>query len=209
MLRSEQVVLGHRRCVFFLRMPCGTAEWQVASSAPAVQVGKKSPAILPVHCGGAPKLSWHSPNHAGVLGLVDVVDSATRSRMMAGIRSKDTLPEMRVRQYLHATGMRFRLHDRELPGRPDIVLPKHGVAIFIHGCFWHRHQGCRYATTPSSNVAFWQHKFTSNVQRDTRKEELLRSHGWTPLVVWECETRSEEGLDNVFWTVLALSRDNA
>lgn len=120
---------------------------------------------------------------------MDVVDAATRSRMMSGIRSKDTKPEMTVRKYLHAKGFRYRLHSRTLPGSPDIVLPKFKVAIFVHGCFWHRHSGCRYATTPSSNVDTWKHKFMVNVARDRRKEAALEAAGWRVIVVWECELR--------------------
>lgn len=120
---------------------------------------------------------------------MDVVDAATRSRMMSGIRSRDTRPELTVRRYLHAHGFRYRLHARNLPGSPDLVLPKYRVAILVHGCFWHRHQGCRYATTPASNTERWQHKFDTNVKRDQRKEAQLRVAGWRVIVVWECELR--------------------
>lgn len=122
---------------------------------------------------------------------MDVVDAATRSRMMSGIRSRDTRPEMTVRRYLHAHGFRYRLHARNLPGSPDLVLPKYRVAIFVHGCFWHRHPGCRYATTPASNAERWQHKFDTNVERDRRKEAQLREAGWRVIVIWECELRKE------------------
>lgn len=120
---------------------------------------------------------------------MDVVDAATRSRMMKGIRSRDTQPEITVRKYLHAQGFRYRLHSRKLPGSPDLVLPRYRVAIFVHGCFWHRHQGCRYATTPSSNAERWKLKFDANTERDARKEAMLRAAGWKVLVVWECELR--------------------
>lgn len=120
---------------------------------------------------------------------MDVVDSATRSRMMAGIRSKDTKPEMMVRRYLHARGFRYRLHARDLPGSPDLVLPKYSVAVLVHGCFWHRHPGCRFATTPASNVEQWKVKFQTNVDRDARKLALLEEAGWRVIVVWECELR--------------------
>ena len=99
--------------------------------------------------------------------MTDVVDRATRSRMMSGIRGRDTKPEKQVRSFLHRAGLRFRLH-ASLPGKPDLVFPKHGAVVFVHGCFWHRHAGCRYATTPSSNVDFWQAKFDANVARDKR-----------------------------------------
>lgn len=120
---------------------------------------------------------------------MDVVDAATRSRMMKGIRSKDTQPEMIVRKYLHAQGFRYRLHARNLPGSPDLVLPKYRVAILVHGCFWHRHAGCKYATTPASNAERWKLKFDANIERDARKENLLHAAGWKVLVVWECELR--------------------
>lgn len=135
--------------------------------------------------------------------MVDVVDRRTRSRMMASIGPTNTAPEIAVRRYLHAAGLRFRLHDKGLPGRPDVVLPGHRVAIFIHGCFWHRHPGCRYATTPASNATFWHDKFKSNVRRDKAKRELLEQQGWTVLVVWECEARDGNRLDRLYWTVRA------
>ena len=122
---------------------------------------------------------------------MDVVDSATRSRMMARIRSKDTKPEMTVRRYLHGQGFRYRLHVRDLPGSPDLVLPKYRVAILVHGCFWHRHAGCRFATTPASNVERWNVKFRANMDRDARKLESLEKAGWHVIVVWECELRRD------------------
>lgn len=122
---------------------------------------------------------------------MDIVDLATRSRMMAGIRSKDTKPEMSVRKYLHAHGFRYRLHARDLPGSPDLVLPKYRVAIFVHGCFWHQHPGCRFATKPASNTERWQMKFQTNLERDTRNLAALQATGWRVLLVWECELRSQ------------------
>lgn len=122
---------------------------------------------------------------------MDVVDSATRSRMMAGIRSKDTKPEMAVRRYLHARGFRYRLHARDLPGSPDLVLPKYRAAILVHGCFWHRHSGCRFATTPTSNVERWDAKFQANIARDATKLASLEEAGWRVIVVWECELRRD------------------
>lgn len=135
--------------------------------------------------------------------MVDVVDQRTRSRMMASIGPTNTAPEVAVRRYLHAAGLRFRLHDRRLPGRPDIVLPGHRIAIFVHGCFWHRHPGCRYTTTPATNAAFWKDKFAGNVRRDKTKTELLEQQGWTVLVVWECETGDVARLDRLYWSVRA------
>jgi len=117
---------------------------------------------------------------------MDVVDRATRSRMMSGIRGKDTKPELAVRSFLHRAGMRFRLHAK-LPGKPDLVLPRYRTVVFVHGCFWHRHEGCRYATTPASNAGFWQEKFTGNVRRDERVKRQLEEEGWRVETVWACQ----------------------
>lgn len=136
--------------------------------------------------------------------MTDIVDAQTRSRMMAGIGAKDTAPELAVRRYLHATGLRFRLHPGRLPGRPDIIFPKAKVALFVHGCFWHRHPGCRFATTPKTRNAFWEDKFRRNVERDLSKADELSELGWTVLTVWECEVRNELLLDHLFWVVRSL-----
>lgn len=120
---------------------------------------------------------------------MDIVDTATRSRMMKGIRSKNTAPEMIVRKYLHGHGFRYRLHVRDLPGSPDLVLSKYRVAIFVHGCFWHRHDACKYATIPSHNADLWKKKFDINTARDAHKEGLLRDAGWTVIIIWECELK--------------------
>jgi DNA mismatch endonuclease (patch repair protein) len=137
----------------------------------------------------------------GANDLTDVVDPGTRSRMMRGIKGRDTKPEMLVRRYLHAVGIRFRLHARSLPGRPDIVIPGRRVAIFVHGCFWHRHMGCRFATTPASRREFWEDKFSRNVERDARKEAELEQLGWRVFTVWECETRDPSNLDRLAWRI--------
>ncbi|WP_353389059.1 very short patch repair endonuclease [Halopseudomonas sabulinigri] len=120
---------------------------------------------------------------------MDIVDQRTRSRMMAGIKGKDTKPEMAVRRYLHAFGYRFRLHREDLPGKPDIVLAKLKTCIFVHGCFWHRHIGCRYATVPKTREDFWSDKFRATVARDLRAIQALKDAGWRVLVVWECEIK--------------------
>lgn len=117
---------------------------------------------------------------------MDVVDPATRSRMMSGIRGKNTQPERAVRSFLHRAGLRFRLHGK-LPGKPDVVLPRYRAVVFVHGCFWHRHAGCRYATTPGSNIAFWQEKFAANKRRDAAVKRQLRRLGWRVYVVWSCQ----------------------
>lgn len=117
---------------------------------------------------------------------MDVVDQTTRSRMMSGIRGKGTKPELIVRSFLHRAGLRFRLHAM-LPGKPDLVLPRYRTTVFVHGCFWHRHAGCRYATTPQSNASFWQEKFAANVRRDAEVKRQLETLGWRVLVIWSCE----------------------
>lgn len=109
--------------------------------------------------------------------------------MMARVRGKNTKPELAVRRWLHAAGFRFRLHRADLPGTPDIVLPRMRLALFVHGCFWHRHPGCKRATTPKSRRDFWETKLTGNVERDRRNDGELRTLGWAVAVIWECETR--------------------
>jgi len=123
--------------------------------------------------------------------MVDVVDRITRSRMMAGIRAKDTKPELLLRHALHRLGLRYRLHVSGLPGRPDIVMPRHNAVIEVRGCFWHRHAGCAYATMPASNASFWSSKFSANVERDRRNCDALRAIGWKVAIVWECSIRNE------------------
>lgn len=136
--------------------------------------------------------------------MTDTVTPAVRSRMMSAIHGVDTAPERRVRSYLHAVGLRFRLHDRRLPGRPDLVLASRKVVIFVHGCFWHQHSGCRFATTPATRPEFWQAKFASNRARDVAVTERLTSHGWHVLTIWECEAGDEVALDSLAWAVLAV-----
>lgn len=109
-----------------------------------------------------------------------------RSRMMSSIRGKNTWPERVLRSLLFAKGFRYRLHVRKLPGAPDLVFPKHRAVVFVHGCFWHRHEGCRYTTTPRTNEEFWRQKFEGNVDRDGRHAAMLRALDWRVAVVWEC-----------------------
>jgi DNA mismatch endonuclease (patch repair protein) len=123
--------------------------------------------------------------------MIDVVDKPTRSRMMAGIRGKDTQPELGLRRALHRLGLRYRLHASELPGRPDILLPRHQVAIQVHGCFWHRHENCVYCTTPATNKKFWRSKFDETKGRDERNLEALRKLGWKVAIVWECSMKDD------------------
>ncbi|WP_064701333.1 very short patch repair endonuclease [Halomonas caseinilytica] len=117
---------------------------------------------------------------------MDIVDAKTRSRMMSAIRGKNTSPELAVRRYLHARGFRYRLHRRDLPGNPDLVLPKYRLVIFVHGCFWHRHEGCFYATSPATRKDFWRRKLDGNVERDRRQQAELIEASWRVLVIWEC-----------------------
>lgn len=138
---------------------------------------------------------------------MDIVDSAKRSRMMAGIRGRDTKPEITLRRALHARGFRFRLGNGELPGRPDIVLPRWKAAIQVHGCFWHRHSGCRFATVPASNAEFWMNKFDANVERDARKLDEITKLGWRVAVVWECGLRGKD-LDPVVDPLVEWLRSN-
>lgn len=126
--------------------------------------------------------------------MADRISEEHRSWNMSRIRSRDTSPEKRVRSALHRAGYRFRLNVRKLPGSPDIVLPKFRTVIFVHGCFWHRHEGCRYAYTPKSRIEFWDEKFKVNVERDRIKKEQLENLGWRVRTVWECQTRKNDDL---------------
>jgi len=126
---------------------------------------------------------------------MDSLTKEKRSWNMSRIRSNDTTPELVVRSFLFRHGFRFRLHGKTLPGHPDIVLPKYKTAIEVRGCFWHRHPGCRQATTPSTNVEFWQEKFSRNIERDKKTEKQLKELGWNLIVVWECELKKEGFLE--------------
>lgn len=128
--------------------------------------------------------------------MADVVDAATRSRMMAGIQSKNTKPETLIRKALHARGFRYSLHPKLMLGKPDIVMPKWRVVIFVHGCFWHRH-GCSLSKMPSTNVAFWDSKLTGNQQRDALVKQQLADMGWRIATVWECATRGKNAIDHL------------
>lgn len=125
---------------------------------------------------------------------MDIVSPQRRSEMMSRIRGKETKPEIAVRKAAHRMGYRFRLHRRDLPGSPDLVFPVRKTALFVHGCFWHRHEGCRLAYNPKSNVEFWQTKFKNNVARDTRVEGQIKRLGWRVAIVWECEASNSDSL---------------
>ena len=120
--------------------------------------------------------------------------SEQRSRNMSAIKSKNTKPEIKVRKILHSMGYRFRLHSKDLPGSPDIVLPKYKTVIFVHGCFWHRHENCKYASTPKTRKEFWNKKFTENKKRDSEIQEKIKILDWRSVVIWECETKNIENL---------------
>lgn len=124
--------------------------------------------------------------------MVDIVDSATRSRMMANIKGKNTKPELLIRSLLHAQGFRFRIHRKDLPGKPDIVLPKYKAIIFIHGCFWHGHENCRLFKLPASRTEFWEAKIFKNQENDLKAKELLLNSGWRICTIWECAIRQSK-----------------
>jgi DNA mismatch endonuclease (patch repair protein) len=126
--------------------------------------------------------------------MTDVFDTKKRSEIMSSVKNKDTKPELIVRKLLHSMGYRFRLHRKDLPGSPDIVLPKYKVVIFVHGCFWHGHEGCPRAKLPKTNTEFWEVKITKNMARDAEGVQNLSKMGWKSLVIWTCEIRDLEEL---------------
>jgi DNA mismatch endonuclease (patch repair protein) len=125
---------------------------------------------------------------------MDTVSKEKRSEIMSKIRGKDTKPEKIVRSLLHSMGYRFRLHRKDLPGKPDIVLPKYKTVIFVHGCFWHRHEGCKFSTMPGSHIPFWKSKFENTIRRDMRSTIELEKMKWNVIVVWECQTKKQDSL---------------
>lgn len=140
-----------------------------------------------------------------IIGMVDKLTSEQRSRLMSQVRGKDTKPELVVRRLVHSLGYRFRLHRRDLPGSPDLVFPSRRKVIFVHGCYWHRHD-CKKATTPKSNTAFWQKKFDDNVMRDNKNLRDLKALGWEAMVVWQCETETNELLAHMIGQFLDSSQ---
>jgi DNA mismatch endonuclease Vsr len=121
--------------------------------------------------------------------MADVHDKSTRSYNMSQIKGKNTKPEMIVRRFLHAQGFRYRLHDQRLPGKPDLVLPKYKTAIFIHGCYWHKHEGCRYFVVPKTRTEWWMNKINRNVINDLKAADALKRSGWNIYIIWECELK--------------------
>lgn len=128
---------------------------------------------------------------------MDVHDSKTRSYNMSRIKGKNTKPEETVRKYLFSQGFRYRKNDKRLPGKPDIVLPKYKTIIFVNGCFWHKHEGCRYFAWPQNNAEFWKEKIESNVVRDKKQYEELQDAGWRVIIVWECELKKKRKSDTL------------
>lgn len=123
--------------------------------------------------------------------MPDHLTARERSKNMSRVRSRDTRPELMVRSLLHRAGYRFRVNRRDLPGKPDIVLPRYETVIFVHGCFWHRHRNCKRTTMPATRKRFWKAKFEQNVARDKRAKKALRKLGWKVIIVWECEVRRD------------------
>ena len=121
---------------------------------------------------------------------MDCYDKATRSKTMSNVRSKNTKPELYVRQKLHRAGFRFRLSSNKLPCKPDVILPKYKMVVFAHGCFWHRHPNCKRTTTPATNTEYWQKKFHRNIERDAQEVKLLTEAGWGVWIIWECELKN-------------------
>lgn len=136
--------------------------------------------------------------------MADFVSKSERSRMMSSVKSRDTKPEVRVRSAAHQLGLRFRLHRKDLPGRPDLVFPRWRVVIFVHGCFWHQHSGCSRATIPQSNHEFWREKFRKNMERDAQNLRDLIELGWRPEIIWECETKSRDQLIDRLKTIFGF-----
>lgn len=127
--------------------------------------------------------------------MPDTFDSATRSRIMARVPSRNTRPEVTLRRGLHARGLRYKLHDSALPGRPDLVFPRYRAVCFVHGCFWHRHDGCPRATMPATNRTYWVQKFAANVRRDRSQRVALLKTGWRVGIIWECALQPKGSLD--------------
>ena len=144
--------------------------------------------------------------NCGIVISEDVHSKETRSYNMSRIKGKDTKPEVLVRKYLFSKGLRFRKNDKRYPGHPDIVLPKYKTIIFVHGCFWHFHENCRYAVMPSSNVDFWKKKLNGNRLRDERNKKALTEMGWNVIVIWECQLKKckrDQTLEDLYLEIIS------
>ncbi len=137
---------------------------------------------------------------------MDVHDSATRSYNMSQIKGKDTKPEMLVRKFLFGNGFRYRLHDKKLPGKPDIILKKYKTVIFVNGCFWHSHEGCKYFKIPETRTEWWKEKFEKNKTNDEKNKTLLENEGWTVITIYECELKKDKR-EETFTKLLAQLQD--
>ena len=141
--------------------------------------------------------------------MADVHDKATRSYNMSRVKGTDTKPEMLVRKFLHANGIRYRLHNKNLPGKPDLTLTKYHTVIFVNGCFWHGHKGCRYFVLPKTKTAWWQEKIEETIKRDSTAIQNLKELGWKPIIIWECELKPRErnaSLANIISTITKESK---
>ena len=140
--------------------------------------------------------------------MSDSLSPADRSALMSRVRNRNTAPEVVVRKVAHRLGLRFRLHRKDLPGTPDLVFPQYRLVVFVHGCFWHQHPGCRRASVPKTNASKWLEKFERNRSRDATTKCALEAKGWDVLVIWECETRSKDGLAEKLLARLILGLPN-
>ena len=141
--------------------------------------------------------------------MTDHLPPVKRSENMRAVKSKNTSPEKRVRSVAHRLGLRFRLHRKDLPGSPDMLFPGRRAALFVHGCFWHRHEECPKATMPKTNTDYWNEKFRRNVERDRETRNKLEKDGWKVIVIWECETRNEDSIENFLMENLPCRADSA
>ncbi len=139
----------------------------------------------------------------------DIVDKHTRSRMMAGIKAKNTKPELELRRIMHAMGFRYRLHVKVIAGKPDLVFPKYNAVVFVHGCFWHHHAACRYATIPSTRKNFWLTKFQTNIARDNAVNATLIASGWRTAIIWECALKKPDHVNRIANHLSAWLRGSA
>ena len=139
--------------------------------------------------------------------MADVHEPETRSYNMSQIQAKDTKPEMVVRKFLHANGFRYRLHVKGLPGKPDLVSPKYNTVIFVHGCFWHAHEGCKYFKIPKTRTEWWKEKLYRNKERDEKHIQELEEMGWNVIVVWECELKSDQKEETLFSLVKGIEQN--